>query len=50
MPAAENNPSAKLFIVHWDAATSSFVVRTIFYTPGSGLEHVSFAPIDLPPE
>ncbi len=39
---------AKLFIVHWDAATTNFVTRKILYGSSSHLEHVTFAPIDLP--
>ena len=37
---------AKLFILHWDTNTSSFVTYTINY-PGQ-IEHVTFAPLDLP--
>ena len=47
------DPSAKLFIVHWDAVTSNFITRSIQYIrpgPSNGrLEHVTFAPINLPP-
>jgi hypothetical protein len=43
---------ARLFIVHWDAATSDFIIRRIDYTRPDGsigpLEHVTFAPIELP--
>ncbi|MGI8965330.1 MAG: Calx-beta domain-containing protein [Limisphaerales bacterium] len=39
---------AKLFIVHWDASSTSFVVRSIIY-PDTTIEHVTFAPINLPP-
>jgi hypothetical protein len=46
--AGEVSPQGKLFIVHWDAATTNFVVRRIRST--GGFEHVTFAPIDLPPQ
>jgi len=36
----------RLFIVHWDNAKTNFVVRSL---ANSGwLEHVTFAPINLP--
>jgi hypothetical protein len=53
--AAEHGHTPRLFIVHWDGA--SFIARAITYQrpdlvglpPGSlGLEHVTFAPIDIP--
>lgn len=39
---------AKLFAVRWDAATTNFVARNIlnFVRP---LEHITFAPVNLPP-
>ena len=40
---------AKLFIVHWDNATSSFVTLSVPYNDGF-FEHATFAPIDLPPK
>lgn len=39
---------AKLFVVRWDAATTNFVTRKILTFP-SALEHVTFAPVNLPP-
>jgi hypothetical protein len=36
----------RLFIVHWDNSNTNFVIRSI--TPHSWLEHVTFAPINLP--
>jgi hypothetical protein len=35
-----------LFIVHWDSASSTFQVHSIYYGPQ--FEHVTFAPINLP--
>ena len=37
----------RLFVVHWDTTITNFVTRVIPYN--SHFEHVSFAPIDLPP-
>jgi hypothetical protein len=50
--AGENIGPAKLCVVHWDAASTNFVSHTVLYlrpdgTAGS-LEHVTFAPIDIP--
>lgn len=45
-----DNPAA-LFMVHWNAATTNFVIMKI-PMPGNyvgGFEHVTFAPIDIPP-
>jgi hypothetical protein len=43
----------RLFIVHWDAASTNFVIKTIPYFDADGnpaqLEHVTFAPISLSP-
>jgi len=43
---------AKLFILHWDSATTNFVTRRIPYIRPNGssgaFEHVTFAPIELP--
>jgi hypothetical protein len=40
------DPVGRLFIVHWDNAKTNFVVRSL---ANSGwLEHVTFAPINLP--
>jgi hypothetical protein len=40
----------KLFIIHWDGATTNFVTRstTLPATIGGTFEHVTFAPINLP--
>jgi hypothetical protein len=47
--AGENVPPAKLFVVHWDAASTNFVTRRVqFFDPSRRFEHVTFAPIDLP--
>lgn len=48
------NPNAgKLFIVHWNAATTNFVTVSIPFKRPNGtvgeLEHVTFAPINLQP-
>jgi hypothetical protein len=44
---------AKLFIVHWDGARAQFVTRSIPYFRSNGsfghFEHVTFAPLNLPP-
>ena len=51
--AGEFGGPARLFIVHWDGA--SFIARAITYERPNfpagtfGLEHVTFAPIDIPP-
>lgn len=39
---------ARFFAVRWDAATTNFVVRNILNYP-SPVEHVTFAPVNLPP-
>jgi hypothetical protein len=40
---------AKLFIIHWDPASASFITRRIRYNYGSTeLEHSTFAPIEFP--
>jgi len=43
---------AKFFIVHWDAANTNFAITKSAYKRSDGtsgeLEHVTFAPIDLP--
>lgn len=48
--AGENGSApAKLFIIHWNAATTNFITRRIRYAPGGDeLEHSVFAPIELP--
>jgi hypothetical protein len=50
--AGEVSTPAKLFIVHWDNATTNFVAIRIPYirADGSGgdFEHGTFAPIDFP--
>ena len=48
--AGEASAQAKLFIVHWDSTNSSFVTRPISLpsSVGGRLEHVTFAPIDIP--
>ncbi|MGI8966986.1 MAG: hypothetical protein ACR2H1_12995, partial [Limisphaerales bacterium] len=46
--AGEAFASPKLFIVHWNAGTTNFVTRRISYS-GPHFEHVTFAPINLPP-
>jgi hypothetical protein len=45
--AGEGDFGARLFIVHWDNATSSFVTLVVPYS--GKFEHVSFAPIEIPP-
>jgi hypothetical protein len=45
--AEGNDPSGRLFIVHWDNAQTNFVVRSLF-NGGYWFEHVTFAPINLP--
>jgi len=44
--------SGKLFIMHWDAATTNFTAHGITYRHMDGSphspEHATFAPIDLP--
>lgn len=52
--AGETAPSLtpKLFIVRWDSTNSTFVTRKTISLPtvfGGHFEHVTFAPIDLPP-
>ena len=48
-----NDLIGKLFILHWNAATTNFITRKIpfSYPDGSAghFEHVTFAPISLPP-
>jgi hypothetical protein len=40
---------AKLFIIHWDTASTNFITHRIRYNYGGRtLEHCSFAPIELP--
>ncbi len=50
--AGEINHPSKLFIVHWDAPTASFIKHTLTYRRADGsdghFEHVTFAPLDLP--
>ncbi len=45
--------TAQLFILHWDAATTNFITRSfpVRHPNGQGveIEHVTFAPLDLPP-
>lgn len=45
--AGELYPPGKLFILHWNAATAKFNLIRIPYS--AVLEHVTFAPINLPP-
>jgi hypothetical protein len=48
--AGELLAGPKLFILHWDASVTNFVIRGISL-PGSiggRFEHVTFAPVDLP--
>jgi hypothetical protein len=49
--AGEAAQPARLSIVHWDSATSRFFIRAIALpdTLGSHFEHVTFAPINIPP-
>ena len=46
-------PGGKLFIVRWDNSTTNFVVRRVLFRyPSSAFghfEHVTFAPISIPP-
>jgi len=43
------NLPAKLFIIHWDAASASYITHRIRYTfSGDSLEHCVFAPIEFP--
>jgi hypothetical protein len=49
--AGERTGNAALFIIHWDAISSKFVVRRISLNANSGptrFEHVTFSPIELP--
>jgi hypothetical protein len=50
--AGEVSAPAKLFIVHWDTATTNFIAIRIPYIRADGssgdFEHVTFAPIDFP--
>lgn len=50
--SGEYSAPAKLFVLHWDAATTNFLTRRISYKRPDGsdgqFEHVTFAPIDLP--
>jgi hypothetical protein len=47
--ANEHNTTAELFILKWDAAHSAFITRRLVYALNSGqLEHITFAPINLP--
>ena len=39
---------ARFFAARWDAATTNFVMTRLF-TYTNDVEHVTFAPIDLPP-
>lgn len=41
---------AKLFIVHWDNATTNFITRSVSLPDSIGgtFEHITFAPINLP--
>jgi hypothetical protein len=45
------NHPPKLFIVHWDSTNATFVTRSISIPPkyAGAFEHVTFAPINLPP-
>jgi hypothetical protein len=51
--AGEGGVPARLFVLHWDVATANFVTTSIRYFRPDGFnghfEHVTFAPIDLPP-
>ena len=50
--AGENAPPGNLFVVHWDASTTNFIVHKVPFKRSDGstgrFEHVTFAPIDLP--
>ncbi len=48
--AGEMSDGARLFIVHWDSGAGNFVVRRISLNwTYAQFEHVTFAPIDIPP-
>ena len=49
--SGDGGPGApKLFIVHWDSTNSGFNVKSIAHpAPLGAFEHVTFAPIDIPP-
>jgi len=45
--------TAQIFILHWDAATAKFIIRSfpVRHPNGQGveIEHVTFAPLNLSP-
>jgi hypothetical protein len=45
--AGEKSPAGKLFIAHWNGA--NFEIRSIAHPAANRFEHVTFAPINLPP-